>query len=263
LDEGFNQLEALGATYRTYLTTTTKLLPARYDPSLIAVKSTHTPRTLGSAIGFLHGLYPPDTDGELVPVNETNFWWADDTQVLTGDPVFEARHPESRRLFSEVLEHFHWTNLRPVEMFMIGDFFVSSKCSNNTFDPIVNDEIYERMMEDFDFLTTNARPKMAEAELASIWKEVDSGIQNFLKEPSKAKFTLIGGHDVTLSSIYAGLGQEKRGRPPYAAHVAVEVWKRDEMYVRFVINGEVVKFDGAELTPLAKMRKRFPSEREL
>jgi hypothetical protein len=38
LDEGFTQLESLGAAYRTYLTEMNALLPRRYAPEMIAVK---------------------------------------------------------------------------------------------------------------------------------------------------------------------------------------------------------------------------------
>jgi hypothetical protein len=171
---------------------------------------------------------------------------------------------ESRQILAPLLEHFNWTDLKPVEVLMMGDFFVASKCSNNTYDPIVTDDLYERMMADFDFLTANARSKMAEAELTSIWREIDEGVKTLLSGTSRARFTLIAGHDATLASILAGIGHPNLlGRPPYASHIAVELWRLEDLFIRFVVNGKVVAFEGSELTPVLDLKKRFSEDRGL
>jgi hypothetical protein len=79
-----------------------------------------------------------------------------------------------------------------------------------------------------------------------------------LERKSRVLFTLVAAYDVNLASIVAGLGHgDLIGRPPYASHVAVELWHLEELFVRFVANGQVLKVAGQEITPLSEFRKRF------
>jgi hypothetical protein len=124
-------------------------------------------------VGFMHGLYPPEVDGEPLIVNETAFWWEDESETLPGDPVFEKRVADSRRILDKMISFFKWHKVHSLNLLTMSDFFMAKPCSDNTYNEIVTDGIYERMMDDFDFLTVLGRSKKAQEEFEPYWKTVD------------------------------------------------------------------------------------------
>jgi hypothetical protein len=258
LDEGFNQLERLGASYRRYLTGTIDLLPLRLNRSLIEVKSTYTDRTVGSAVGFMHGLYHPEADGELLDVTQVSFWEGQAAENLPGNPLLKKLVAESRRILRPMLEKFGWMDSDPFWIMALADVFLPRRCSNNSYDEVVTDEMYDRMLDDFSFLTCLSRSMVTEREWTPIWRGIDESLKRQLSGQSSVRLTVTAAHDTTLASILNGLGQcGFLNRPPYASHIAVEVWQADELFVRFVGNGQVIPVEGKNLTRLVELRKRF------
>ena len=45
--------------------------------------------------------------------------------------------------------------------------------------------------------------------------------------------------------------------PPFASHLAVELWQTEKPCLRFVYNGEVLQFKGKDLTPLDEFKSIF------
>jgi hypothetical protein len=99
-------------------------------------------RTIASAVGFMHGLYRPEMDGEELFMNETGFWSGDDSQMLPCDSIFERRVSDSKKILNKVHSFFQWERLHPLNLLTIGDFFMAARCSNNSYNEIVTDELY-------------------------------------------------------------------------------------------------------------------------
>jgi hypothetical protein len=258
LDIGFDQHEALGAAYRNYTTRTTGLLPEEYDPALVSVLSTYTPRTIASAVGFMHGLYPPKKDGETLLINETWVHEHWDFEKLWQDPLFNSRVKESKKILKPILKFFNWTRLHPFNVLDRVEAFMPRKCSNHSIDEIVTDELYERMMWDQDFFYYRLREVLPDSGFKTVWKEIDERIEDVLTGRSPVRFRLISDHDTMVAQVAAGFGGPYfMGRPPFASHVGVEVWQLEEPCLRVVGNGQVIKVRGQELTALSELRERF------
>jgi acid phosphatase len=80
LDEGFDQLYAAGRLWRDYIVETARLLPKGFDPDLIRIQSSFADRALESAAAFMEGLYPPQSEGEIL-------------NITTGSPAFDVLVP--------------------------------------------------------------------------------------------------------------------------------------------------------------------------
>lgn len=82
-----------------------------------------------------------------------------------------------------------------------------------------------------------------------------------LSGQSPVRFALISSHDSTVSALLTMLGYSEPYGPPYASHLAFEVWEDTntrEMQIRVVYNGvEVPLIDGKSLVKLHEFRQKI------
>jgi hypothetical protein len=273
LDQGYEELQKLGEAYRGYLIDQTQLLPPKYNPWLVSVRSSYVKRAIESVIGFVNGLYPPVEDGERLDVRTTGVKGADplvpgeaEAEGLMGNRGkgflgiggFEKRFLESKEILKPVLDFFNMGDIHPYGLLTLGDFFRACRCAGHNVSEMVKEEAWNRMMSDLDFVLKEFYTLGATEFFGAIWKLIDTGINEFYEQKSRTRFTVLAGHDVTLLTILAGIGRKDLlFALPYASHLSVEIWHLGRPLVRFVLNGQIVAVDGHELFPLSEFRKRF------
>jgi acid phosphatase len=268
LDIGFDQLVALGAAYREYLTGAIRFLPPAFDPALVSVKASHLGRAVESAVGFMHGLYPPETDGEVLQVEQTGVSGADplvpgeaEAKALVSGgvtgffntPVFQKRADETKQILKPLLDSLNSSDVPPFRILTTGDFVIARHCSGNSYPSVVTEEMYERMASDLDFVIGECYHRVVDSVFPPLVRFIFTGIDDWYAQKSRVQFTLLSGHDITLVAFLEGLaaGLEVTS-PPYASHVAVELWHLDRPHIRVSLNGEVLL-----LVPLSEFRRRF------
>jgi hypothetical protein len=265
LDAGYDQLVALGSLYRRYLTDAIPHLPPAFDSSLFAIRASYLPRAVESAVGFLNGFYPPDSSGQTFDVTTGE---RGREPLIPGEAIlgklpvkatssteFPKFHAMRKKLLP-VLEHYNMTDAGPLWLMGICDYFITSRCSNNSHTDLVTDAIFDGLRDDFDWMLDKFYRKTVKAVFWPIWELVSSEIDAILAAQKKTKFTLMSGHDVTMVATLVGAGIPEPIRlPPYASHMAIEVWDVVGPSLRFVLNGDVVPIAGRELTPLAEFRR--------
>lgn len=267
LDKGFDQQESLGKLYRDYLINQ-KVLPEKYDPSLIKIRSSFVPRCVESAIGFMQGLYPPESEGEILNITTGNEKdeplcpYAGSTPETykkalewTEQEWFKKRHSESTAIHNKLVEPYNVTVKIPLELMLLGDHFNVLKCNNKPM-TFVDEEMYSHMLSDVAIFESGFFGYAGNLTYGPIWELIMNAIDRYYGLEEKARFYLFSGHDVTVSALLAGLGYiDLVAPPPYASHFAVEIWYTTRPHLRFVFNGDVVPVDGQDLVPLTEFKK--------
>jgi hypothetical protein len=134
-----------------------------------------------------------------------------------------------------------------------GDFVIAKRCAGNPYPDFVTEEMYARMESDIDFVIGEFYHQAVGSAFPPLVRFVLTGIDDWYAHKSRVQFTLLSGHDITLVAFLEGLGIGPEViSPPYASHLAVELWHLDRPYVRFSFNGEVLR-----MIPLEEFRRQF------
>jgi hypothetical protein len=270
LDDGFDQQVALGQLYRKYLTETNRLLPDSLDPTVIAVRASWVDRAQESALAFIEGFYPPQSDQEtldistgnqsydvLVPGFEAENGFRAIEEAFAALPDAEARINRSIGAYAGIFEHYNITVQNILEWLAIGDLFHTYYCGNNRLGDVVSDELLEQMLPDLAFLF-HGLVKSKDRTYNPIRKYLLDEMDSFYSMEKKTKFSLLSGHDLTLMAVLSGIGHaDVTLQPQYTAHLAVELWHLNRPMLRFVFNGEVVKVGGKDLIPLSEFKTNY------
>jgi hypothetical protein len=124
----------------------------------------------------------------------------------------------------------------------------------------LTDELFEHTLENMLAVEYGYAMRTLNLSYAPIKLVIVDELREQLAGRKKARFTLLSGHDVTTVAFLAGLGYDGlRVPPPYASHLAVEVWQRDGLFLRVALNGEVLLIDGKKLIPIEEF---LPTEAE-
>lgn len=292
LDYGVDQLLQLGRLYRHYLVDVTKLLPQKYDSKNIFVRSSFAPRCIESAVAIMNGFYPPMNDNEILNITTDKFQKeplcpysesSDEFNQLAKEFVKKDEF-EKRKKFFKGLSNLHkFLNFKiknEMDNLVIADFLNCYRCSRNElpFPPFKNDQKKEKILNE-NILNENVLNESDFDTLMSNMAFYDAGFLDFAGNISYMpileliinhidkyfemdefveKFFLFSGHDATISAVLVALGiLDLRAPPPFASHLAIELWQIEKPFMRFVYNGEVIKFKGKELTPLDEFRSTF------
>lgn len=267
LDEGFDQQEALGRLYRSYLVDNAKILPDKFNPDLVHIQASHFPRCIESAIGFMQGMYPPEDPGEILNMTSGNASNEVLCPYVGGGPAFleaggawmqtdefKARTGDSEDVLSKLREYHNITLNHIVEYLLVGEYFVSYKCHGLGIEP-VDKPLFKRLVSNMAFFEAGFLNFSKPLGSGPIWNMVFDDIDKYYGLESQTKFTLFSGHDVTLAAILVSLGYVDLVAPaPYASHLAVEIWYTTRPEVRVVLNGKVIPVNGRELTPLSEFK---------
>lgn len=74
-----------------------------------------------------------------------------------------------------------------------------------------------------------------------------SNFKEWIEGRRRQRFVLFSGHDTTVTAVLSALHAFDGHRPPYAARVVFELWKKagdeDDYVVRTLYNGRVINSD--------------------
>lgn len=272
LDMGFQQQVELGSFYRKYLVDELNFLPEKYEPSVLNIRSSFVQRCQDSAIGFMQGLYPPQSSEEILDITtgkESNeplcpFVLANNYSYemaikFTKTEDFKIRKERALQIQKPIIEKYDLEMTTEADWMFIGDFINVIKCGGHNVEDIVTEEIYSNMMSNMAYFETGYFNYSIYHNIAPVWNELLKIIDKSQSSKSTLKFGLFSGHDVTVSAILVALDYiDLIAPPPYRSHIDVELWKvpnQKQPLIRFVYNGEVIPIKGEETIPLNKFRE--------
>jgi len=269
IDKGFDQMQALGSLYRSYLINGTGLLPEHFNPNLVYIRTSWLSRAQESALAFFQGLYPPESNTETLNITTggkvdpllPGFDPSDEfdgsvSKFVNSNSEIQSRVQRAIELYRPLFDHYNITGRSDLEFLSIADLFFPYRCGNGELSELLNDDVFEHMLNnmmavEFGYLV-ETRDTSYTLLKEMLLKEIDAQYG----QEKNARFTLFSAHDVTLVAILSGIGYQGLKIPPqYASHLAVEIWHLDRPYLRFVYNGEVVPVKGRELIPLSEYRE--------
>lgn len=261
--DGMKEHESLGKSFRSYLIDKSKFIDEYLNPNDIYVRATYYDRTYRSALSFMKGLYPPASPNEMY-------------QIITGTKSYDVLRPKTSfcpeiqelynnfttsQSFNQTWDSF--TKLKPVAQFMgvstsdisetslLCDLITTMTCNEQTFP--FEEEIKKQFIEAnddctrMDKLLINDMYNLDDATrgisfsygMREVFRILDNSLSQFGQ-----KFILLSAHDNTVAA-YLGLlnvTNSFTSAPPYASYLLFEVYsKGDEMYIRYVYNGNVLK----------------------
>jgi hypothetical protein len=266
-DTGFDDQTALGAAYRGYLVNTTRLLPPEFDPELVSVRSSWLPRAIESATVFVNALFPPKNEGEtitivtgtpsthdpLVPLIDNQDEFSTGFHEFVHSEPMASRVPEAKRLYQPLFEKYNISSREDMDYLTIADLFFPYQCGNGELSEGLTDELWRHMLGNILAVEDGYARRRLNVTYRPMLALISGELREQLAGRKKAKFMLLSGHDLTITTFLAGLGYNGlREPPPYASHLAFEVWQRDGLYVRLALNGEVLVIKGRGLIPIGE-----------
>lgn len=286
IDSGVEHLISLGKLYRHYLIDEIHLLPRKYDPKNVFVRSSFVHRCVESSVAFMNGMYPPENDSEelhittghskvepLCPYSESTEKFDELSKEFVKTDEFKKRKEFFQNL-NALQKDLDYKVENEMDNLIIGDFLNCYRCSGNelplsSFNETENDnksevtkntEIFDKLMSNMAFWETGFLEFTGNLSYMPIFEMMVNYIDHLFAMDEKAhKFYLFSAHDVTISAVLVALGYlDYDSPPPFGAHLAAELWQLDKPYLRFVYNGKVVPFRGKELMiPLDEFKSAF------
>lgn len=281
LFSGVKQQENLGKLYQNYLLNQNNF---QLDFSQIYVRSSVIPRAIESAFSFLNGMYKPTKSTEKLFIETGQFG----SEILCPNPDLNDFFKGKAKEYSKTVEFKERIDLIPseiknvipdnqVDQLLAGDFpyclqFNGFKLpkqiedDNKRFRMMMNDSKSDSLGSLFYFLNTNIAfyvtgfidfvGKKAFGPIVNLFAD---HLKKFLDRKTDVKFTLFSGHDVTLSAFLLAFGiKNNDGVPPYASHLAAELWERDnKLVLRFVMNGEVLNINNSDTVGVDDFLKKY------
>lgn len=270
--EGMQQEFELGVALRKRYIEQTHLLPAQYDVSTIAVRSTDFNRTLMSAESLLYGLYPLGSGPHLasqpalpqafqpipihtVPIEHDRLLLAKPTKNIfsLASLYFSERHDLKDKLAPYQNKIKQWNIATGFDLNNYKDI---NKLSDALF-------IRERHHVPLPagISSQDAADIMALGQW--IWLQsfhhspsfypmghaflinINSFIQQAAKSKTALKYLLFSGHDSSIASVMATLGVAPEAIPPYASHLNFAVYENNGAYkIKVSLNNKLLAIPG-------------------
>lgn len=271
--EGMHQEYLLGKKLRERYVSNLHLLAPEYKASSICVLSTSYTRTIMSAQSCLAGLYPNGT-GQKFP--DGSFALPDGYQPI---PIYtignkeknilnpEFSHPDQfHRLMNydsmnqpdwilknnELASNFErWSKNLGVKITGIYDLMLPGDtlfCMSEHNMPLpagLSREDADKIIETYLYVClTRVAPKafikfMAEGFISKLSKDLQSAAEG----KHQYKYILYSGHDISIVAVMNALGCPPAKNPPYASHLAFELYQDNSEYlIKVFYNGDFIEF---------------------
>lgn len=252
--EGQNMHTNLGKFYRKYLIDEENFLPDNLNPDFVQFRASEPERTVRSAESFIHGLYPPDHPDEILTIQTgtdllellhpraghckdlTDVWnqWITSEEYLTKQ---KAAEPTLRKLVED--SGYEWDEN---QWLYVGDWlYTIGCCGSGEIPDFITQEQLDVAMDAVEFFTLKFFSMKRGVAGASIIREILMQIERAATGTTNTRFVLMSAHDVSIVSALDLLGVHLDYIPPFASHLAFEVWKINErLHVRVVLNGDVM-----------------------
>lgn len=243
---GEEQLQKLGQRFRALYVDSLHLLPPVLDASVMSLRSTDVERTIRSAYHFLTGLYPNSSALLDIDVVEK----ARDNAFPNGRFCPQLRDMSNRIKSSRKYQEYYARNLasiqrmleagwkEPVNLFHLNDILRARMCHNLPYPPGVSHADATAIMHGISQLFSmidETRPvqKFGIGSFFADW------LKNFELQP-RPRFVLYSNHDSTMRVLLEAMKVRKVVWPPYASHVAFELWENESDGVHYI----AAQYDG-------------------
>nr|AGM33010.1 histidine acid phosphatase [Coptotermes formosanus] len=241
---------------------TFSFFPTVLDQSLIYFRSTFSENSLRSVQTFISEFFPPLKPGEILNVytgtNEfepldSPYSYCDYLQtqhdIFVSSDFYKQRKSESQLLYSNIFQQLNITQ-GTNDWLSLGNWLSSFSCYQQKLNLSFDDSILNRTLEDAAFDSATFFETLEPGAAGSIpWYLVLSNIEKTVNSTSKTKFYLYFSTAETIEAFLYFIGWKTDVLPPLASPLAIEVWENEkESYVRLVLNGDVVQFQGSDLT---------------
>lgn len=258
---GAVQHQIMGQNFRKNYVDGLAFLPTLFNSTLVKVRSTDLERTLLSAYNFMEGLYPVAAnkggDTEVIEVDTID----DDMDNAWPNPnlcpalVTQWNMAET----SPAYQKFYATNVQPLatkygalwgmnltnlEMRKLTDIVHARYCHKLPLPPNMTLEDAEALMYATRYLDNLVSSPLETLQFSSGLFLAD--IYTYLATVDAQKFQMYSAHDDTLRCLLLALVRDVNNYlhwPPYAAHLALELWQ--DQSGAYVV---VAQFDGKVLS---------------
>ncbi|KAH0792119.1 histidine acid phosphatase [Histomonas meleagridis] len=252
--EGMNQHKLLGASYRKYLVDKKFLSTDYINPDEMFVRATTYDRTYRSAISFLNGLYPPARPDEIISViigstydvlRPSSSYCPEIKQLETdflNTDSFKNQLKEGQEMFGELGKYLDISITDRSSLEKVCDWVNTLSCDEREIGPSVTSQMISKcrtISGSFMFGAYGGdNNKTRGIAFSTGMREIFRVIDEALSGVSPVKFALHSAHDTSVVAMLTALGQNVNSVPPYASHIAVELFEKDQKYyVRFSFNG--------------------------
>jgi acid phosphatase len=252
--EGMDQLRNLGSTYHTYLIDKLHFLsPGYVNPTELFIRATTIDRSYRSAVSFLRGLYPPAMPDEFVTVtigtsNRDVLRPSGSvcSEIAELEKSYEADEfpsdlGEIQPLLAPILQNLGFTSLDSSELGSICDWITTMHCHENVVENLTA-QIVEKCRTVAAKIVAAPFTKKRGVGFSYGFREIFRVMNDAIAGVVNVKFSLFALHDRGLTALLVGLGQNVTSVPLQAAHVAFEVYSKDQRYyLRVSYNGDVIE----------------------
>lgn len=253
----------LGAEYRKFLVDEKKFLPVKMDPSLFAFYTSNVERTFRSAEAFIDGLYPPQSDNEVLVIQSgtalatpLNPFESCKQLKQEKDAFYDSQ--EYKQLVNDIwpdvkdgAAYFKISEPTVANVHLMCGWAVAFNCSVGSQPPIFMDDKFmaacrrENQMSQWGLMKYTTNQSVAGA---AIYRHVIKSAEDGLAQGKK--FILQSAHDTTLAALLTYLGVPQERVTPYASHVAMTLWKGNgKKYIKFTLNGNDLIIPGFDNLP--------------
>lgn len=266
---GMDQHEKLGKLYHDYLFGEHRLFTSLpVDPNETYFRCTDIERTLRSAEGFIHGVFPPQSPNEIIDI-ETD---TSDMSILRPSATFCKDLSDMRNeyiqtdaykkwidntweIISELAHSFNIEEKSGENINKVCDFVSTVYCDDKRLPHLANNEtIINACLNSIGFYLYDFYQSNSSVAGSYTMRKMISLADRHVNENGKLKFSLLSAHDSSISTILIYLiGKNMRSYnriPPYASHLAMELWSSDDapedFYIRFALNGKDLPLEKME-----------------
>jgi len=253
---GANQLYALGhAFHHKYVSG--GFLPAKYHPKSYAGRSSDFHRTLQSAASFLYAVYPPEINSaydlpnrfqpvpvSTVPKDEDKLLvvdWARSCPAhiqqwddVKASAAYRSKKTNSESLFSK-LEGVVGFQVNMDNVISVRDTLLCYNAHNYTSFDGVTDAMMADLTDVAEWISTHQLVNdTVRIEISTWMTSLSQYLASAVNGTTTIKFAHFSGHDSTVMPALIALQLWDGKMIPYAAHIAVELYRSGEGSNHFV-----------------------------
>jgi len=269
--EGMQQEFQLGSQCRQKYVTQYHLLPPKYQPDTLYVRSTDYDRTLMSAESFLLGLYPPGTgptldnaqpalpydyqpipintvprkeDDLLVPDNNAEKYQQLRSQYAETRPDWQAKTNALKPKFAYWSEVTGQPITRLDDLGILADTLYIFQLKHIPLPPGLSDADIKQMMDagTWSFIATYQTPQIGSITGHPLLMTIAKYLKKAAEHPSPLKYILFSAHDSTILSLMSAMHVPLAEEPHYASDVNFSLFEDEKgnVIVRIRYNGKPV-----------------------
>lgn len=285
--EGCRQHEALGRHIKTIYG-----LDPDEAPSHMRVITTDYQRTIQSAKCLLNGLlgkkqyptlqkargimFPDERTGYLSKCPSFDYAWEEVQQQRKYDQArdkWQVAKAEMKQFLGRVrrrvkpyqgpVEFYEGLVCHYCHLYGAVDSISMTPCIQNE---CVPPSLAQQTVEAADLMTKLQNDEtVALLQVQAFIAQIIANFKNWVKGDRALDFILYSGHDTTVSAVLTALHAFDGHRPPYAARVTFELWKKKEeenYVVRTLYNGHIIESDIiSNLTDFGAFQRRLTTGR--